>query len=228
MAEPQANTPTESGRTRGDTTAGSIAESRSFEETQKRLKAEATPGAAAQIAGAVPIADQSRLANRQLTEAWRQAVDPLLAMQYDITRWFDDVWRQTFGFRQSQATQQFRPMGALSPAGFFGLPPADLRETPTAHLLTIELPGLTLGDIDVSLDGESLVVCGHKAEENTDATAAYRMSERRYGRFERLFPLPNDVDRGKIGAQFRDGVLKITLPKDPGAAASRSKIEIKI
>ena len=57
--------------------------------------------------------------------------------------------------------------------------------------------------------------------------AAYRVSERRYGRFERSFPLPPDVDRGHIAAQFKDGVLKITLPKNPAAATPRSRIEIK-
>ena len=56
--------------------------------------------------------------------------------------------------------------------------------------------------------------------------ATYRVSERRYGRFERSFPLPPDVDRGHIAA-LKDGVLKITLPKNPAAATPRSRIEIK-
>src|SRR5438105_188151 len=75
-------------------------------------------------------------------------------------------------------------------------------------------------------DGGALVVCGHKAEENGDASSTYRVSERRYGRFERAFPLPADVDRDRIEAQFRDGVLRITLPKSPTAAPQKSRIEI--
>jgi HSP20 family protein len=53
------------------------------------------------------------------------------------------------------------------------------------------------------------------------------MSERRYGRFERVFPLPPDVDRDRIEARFRDGLLKVTLPKNPAAAPERARIEIK-
>jgi HSP20 family protein len=53
------------------------------------------------------------------------------------------------------------------------------------------------------------------------------VSERRYGRFERAFPLPADVERGRIEAQFRDGLLKIRLPKAAGAASQHARIEIK-
>jgi HSP20 family protein len=171
------------------------------------------------------MAEQGRRAGRQMADAWRQAVDPLLAMQYDMSQWFDDVFRQTFGFRG--APSPFRPMGHLSAASLFGMPPADMRETETAHLLAIELPGLSRDDVDLSITGDTLVVCGHKTEESDDASASYRVSERRYGRFERVFPLPPDVDRTHIAAHFRDGLLKITLPKNPAAAELREKIEIK-
>jgi len=227
MAEPQASPQTEKSRQRGENSSGS-AEPRTFDDIQRTLKADATPAEPVQpaIETGKRIAETGRQAGRQLTEAWRLAFDPLLTMQFDFARLFDETWRQTFGFRQQPAVHSIRPMGLLS-AGLFGLPPSDLKETKGALELDIELPGLKPEDVDVSLDGESLVVCGHKMEENTDASAAYRMSERRYGRFERVFPLPADIDRGRIAAQFRDGVLKITLPKDPGAASSRSRIEIR-
>lgn len=233
MAEPQPSTAGEEARTKSNTSPGHSAEPRSFDRAKSPDGGDRAAMANAPADIAQPImdsgrqmAEQGRRAGRQVAEAWRQAVDPLLAMQYDMSQWFDDVFRQTFGFRGA-AAHPFRPMGHLSAASLFGMPPADMRETERAHLLAIELPGLSRDDVDLSISGDTLVVCGHKAEETDDASASYRVSERRYGRFERVFPLPPDVDRAHIEAQFRDGLLKITLPKNPAAAPQREKIAIK-
>ena len=74
--------------------------------------------------------------------------------------------------------------------------------------------------------GDLLLISGQKAEEKEDASCAYRISERRFGRFERGFPVPADVDRNRIAASFRDGVLTVTLPKNAAAMQDRNKIEI--
>lgn len=233
MADPQVTTTSTQSRAKGDANAGAATEPRSFdqERTGGRPSAmgEGQAGTLARAAepmidGGRQLAEQGRRASRQMADAWRQAADPLLAMQFEATQWFDDLFRQTFGFRA--APMAFRPMGHLSPA-LFGLPPAELRETKGAHVLAIELPGMTREDVDLSIQGDTLVVSGHKAEENEDASASYRVNERRYGRFERAFPLPADVERGRIEAQFRDGVLKVRLPKAADAAPQRARIEIK-
>ncbi|HVM99076.1 MAG TPA: Hsp20/alpha crystallin family protein [Caulobacteraceae bacterium] len=232
MAEPQTTPQAEEARAKTDAGVGATAEPRSFDESKAGAPAAAKgtqpADAVAQVVeGGREIAEQGRRAGRQMADAWRQAVDPFLAMQYDMSQWFDDLFRQTFGFRTAPMAHPLRPLHHLSPVSLFGLPPADLKETENAHLLAIELPGLTREDVDLSIVGDTLVVCGHKAEENEDASATYRVSERRYGRFERAFPLPTDVDRAKIQAQFKDGLLKITLPKNPSAAPPRSRIEIR-
>jgi HSP20 family protein len=235
MAEPQEHSSAQT-RPKTDANTGATSEVRSFDSGRAaepaRGRGESPPDAIAQAAqpiveGSRQVAEQGRRAGRQMADAWRQAVDPLLAMQYDMSQWFDDVFRQTFGFRGSPAAHAFRPMGHLSAASFFGLPPSELKETERAHLLAIELPGLTREDIDLSIEGDTLLVAGHKSEASEDATASYRLSERRYGRFERAFPLPPDVERAGIEARFRDGVLHITLPKSPDAAPARARIDIK-
>jgi len=205
------------------------AEPRSFEETGsgQGLSAEALARATQPLAeGARQLAEQSRQASRQVADSWRQAVDPLLAMQFEVSQWFDEMFRHAFGFRHGASANPLRPVG-LSPASFFGLPPADMREAAQAYTLAVELPGLALADIELRLDGDVLVVSGHKSEEVDDASAAYRVSERRYGRFERSFPLPPDVERERIAAQFKDGVLKVTLPKSASATPRGARIEVK-
>jgi HSP20 family protein len=248
MADPQANPASETSRARADGPPASqtsqprtqptpaaaahsaTAEPRSFDQTRGGQGAAAETFAEATqplVEGGRQLAEQSRRASRQVADTWRQAVDPFLAMQFEVSQWFDDMFRHTFGFRHAPAAHPFRPIG-LGAVSLFGLPPADMKETESAHILALELPGLTRQDVDLSIEGDTLVVSGHKAEESgDDASATYRVSERRYGRFERSFPLPPDVDRTRIEAQFKDGVLKITLPKNPAAATPRARIEIK-
>lgn len=225
MAEPQATTPSEKTRTRGGETQSQAAEPRSFAEPRSDELSVRDAAHDAQR----QLTETGRYAGRQISQAMRLAFDPLLAMQYDMSRLFDDMFRQTFGFRQPHAA--YHPLQSLgllgSGSSLFGQPPADLKETKDAHELDIELPGLTAKDIDISIDGDALIVCGQKAQTTNEATAAYRLSERRYGRFERMFPLPPEVDRDRISAQFRDGVLQITLPKSPDAAMQRKKIEVR-
>ena len=177
--------------------------------------------------GSRQMLEQGRRAGQQVADAWRGTFDPFFAMQYDMSRWFDELWGQTFGFRHSPATHPLRALTNFGAGGLFGLPPADLKETDRELRLAIELPGLTRDDIDISLEGDSLVICGRKAEEIEDAAATYRVSERRYGRFERIFPLPADVDRAKIEARFRDGVLRIVAPREIETAPQRHRIEVK-
>lgn len=199
------------------------AESRSFAAGGGSL----AEGGRQMAQGGRQMAEQGRRAGREVADAWRQAFDPFLAVQYDMSRFFDDLWRQTLGFRAQPPQGALRPLGHIGAASLFGLPPADMKETPNAHVLSVELPGLAREDVEVSLSGETLVISGHKAEENEDHAATYRVSERRFGRFERAFPLPSDVDREHVSAEFRDGVLKITLPKSESAAPERSRIEVK-
>jgi HSP20 family protein len=181
---------------------------------------------AAAVQGGRELTEAGRRAGQNLAQAWSRSVDPLMAFQYDMGRWFDDLWRQTTGLPLQAPLRTARPMGGLGAASLLGLPAADLRETHKAYELAIELPGVAREDIEISLARDSLSVVGSKSEESEQGGGAYHVSERRYGHFERSFPLPDDVDRAAITAAFKDGVLKVTLPKTDEAASRRSKIEI--
>jgi len=202
-------------------------EHRSFQENQ-RQQPRAGNGAPAAMAATREIVDAGRglaAVGRQAAFAgadlWSQSVEPLYAMQMEMLRWFDGLWRET-----SSAMRHAQPTRALSLAPFAGLPPADVTETSKAYMLSIELPGLSKEDVELAVDGDRLIITGHKAETREDVSASYRLSERRFGRFERSFPLPSDVQRDRLEAQFKDGLLKVTLPRD-GETASRSRIQIR-
>ncbi|MDB5462733.1 MAG: heat shock protein Hsp20 [Phenylobacterium sp.] len=171
-------------------------------------------------------AERGRQAANEVATSWRGAFVPFFAMQLEMHRWFDDLWRQATGSGAFPALRPARPFGALGAAPMLGLPPTDVKETQEAYVLCAELPGLTRDDVDLQVRGDLLLVSGQKAEEKDDVSCAYRISERRFGRFDRSFPIPADVERNRIAAGFRDGVLTVTLPKNAAAVQDRTKIQI--
>jgi HSP20 family protein len=196
----------------------------------------ARAGDAAEAAGRVSQAaagatreagERGRDAIRESAESWRGAAEPFLSMQSELNHWFDDLWRQATGMGMLPSLRPSRPFAALSPAPMFGLPAVDLKETDEAYKICAELPGLKPDDIELEIKGDALVLTGHKAEEKDDHRAAYRISERRFGRFERRFPLPPDIDRERIEAAFNDGVLTVTLPRQASGEPSANRIQIR-
>jgi HSP20 family protein len=105
----------------------------------------------------------------------------------------------------------------------------DVAETDDAVKISADLPGLTEKDIDVSVAEGVLTIKGEgKTETETDEKDKhYHRVERSYGAFERAMSLPNDVDESKIAADFKNGVLEITLPKKPEAKKKAKKIQVK-
>lgn len=200
------------------------------ESAQGGTQARETERAGVKNGDRAPIAESRSFGapGRELaiTEGGRGLFDPLLNAHFEMNRWFDDLWRQVTGMG-APSLRTARPFAAYGPSAAFGMPACDLTETEKAYRLSVELPGLARDDIDLQLRGDALTISGQKAEEKDDAGATYRYSERRFGRFERAFPIPDEVDRSKISAQFADGVLKIDLPKSPEATPKSQRIAIR-
>ena len=171
--------------------------------------------------------ERGRNAIRESAESWRGAAEPFLSMQSELNHWFDDLWRQATGMGMLPSLRPSRPFASLSTGPMFGQPAVDLKETDEAYKICAELPGLRPEDIELEIKGDALVLTGHKNEEKDDHRATYRISERRFGRFERRFPLPPDVDRARIEADFREGVLTVILPRETSAQRSGSRIQIR-
>ena len=121
------------------------------------------------------------------------------------------------------------PLGELGRAShlFNGWTPAvDLYEDKDSFTVKAELPGLKSEDIDVSLNEGVLVISGErKCEQKFDEAETHRV-ERFFGRFQRSIVLPSSVKTDKIAAQYKDGVLTVTLPKSE--EAKPKQIEIKV
>ena len=104
------------------------------------------------------------------------------------------------------------------------LPPVDIAEDKERIVLTAELPGMSEKDIDIQMEGAVLTIRGERKFENEKNDRNFHRVERSYGQFVRSFTLPNNVDRDRIQAEFRDGLLHIELPKREEARPRQIKI----
>ncbi len=150
---------------------------------------------------------------------------PTEGLRQEIDRLFDDFDRGfwSFPFR--------RPMLAVEPfwrrrLSWTAAPAVDITESDKAFEIAAEMPGMDEKNIEVKVVNGSLTIKGEKQEEKEEKKKDYYLHERQFGSFERCFELPEGVDADKIEANFKKGVLTVTLPKKPEAQKPEKKIEV--
>ena len=110
--------------------------------------------------------------------------------------------------------------------GYTFVPAAELQETGDALHLRLEVPGLEAKDINVEVTPEAVSISGErKSETKTEGNGVTR-SEFRYGKFQRVIPLPSLVQNDKVQAEFKDGILRLTLPKAESEKGKAVKVNI--
>ena len=92
-------------------------------------------------------------------------------------------------------------------------PALDVHEDKVSFSIRVELPGMRREDIEVSLQDGALVISGERKEEKVIEGTEVHRQERFYGRFSRALTLPSAVAGDKVKAQYKDGILTVTLPK---------------
>lgn len=151
---------------------------------------------------------------------------PFESLRREIDRLFEDFawgsWRAPF----RRALFDVEPFlrGELK---WGKVPAVDVADTATNYEITAELPGLDEKDIEVKFSNGTLTIRGQKKEEKEEKKKDYYLSERHYGSFQRSFTVPDGADPEKIEAEFRNGVLTVTLPKTAEAQKRVKKIEVK-
>jgi HSP20 family protein len=107
------------------------------------------------------------------------------------------------------------------------VPSIDVSETKNDLVVKAELPGMDPKDIDISLNDGYLTLKGEKKQEREEKEENYHYIERSYGSFTRSVQLPKEVKRDKITASYKNGILKITLPKSEEAKKKDVKIKVE-
>ena len=101
-------------------------------------------------------------------------------------------------------------------------PLADVFETESEYVVALDLPGIDRDTLEVDVDENRLIIRGARLVENSKQ----HRSERPHGKFFRTFTVPKTVDQSKVTAEYKDGVLELTLPKRKEQKAKR--VEIKV
>ncbi len=103
-------------------------------------------------------------------------------------------------------------------------PEIDVYETDKAVMAEISAPGMTVEDLDVSVENNLLKVKGEKEEKKEDSEKGYYRKEIRKGSFERVVRLPSNIDESKVTAEYKNGILKVEIPKAERKKENKSKL----
>lgn len=158
-----------------------------------------------------------RMGRKNLSVRGSEIDNPFAALHRQMSRLFDDFFSD-FGLQPWKGWAGFD-------GGFY--PRMDVAETDKEFTITAELPGIEQKDIEISLADGVLTLKGEKKQSSEEKKEGYYHSERSFGAFCRSVALPAEVDEEKVEATYKDGILKIRLPKTESQKARAKKIEVK-
>jgi HSP20 family protein len=150
---------------------------------------------------------------------WRGGPRNLTLWDMPLPRWFENFRREMDElFEQFFGPEAGREMPVFAPR-------TNLAETEKEYEITVDLPGLKPEDFSVELKDNCLWITGERKQEHQEEGKTYHRIERVYGQFRRVIPLEAPTDPEKIQAEYKDGVLRIVVPKEE--SAQPKKIPVK-
>ncbi len=130
-----------------------------------------------------------------------------------LVRW--NPWREMATLEQ-QMNRLFDEAVVPATGGersFVRVPAAEMEETKDAIHLKLEVPGIEAKDLDVQVTENAVSISGERKEETKTEENGVTKSEFHYGKFQRVIPLPARIQNTQVQAEYKDGILSLTLPK---------------
>ena len=147
----------------------------------------------------------------------------MLITKFNPTREMNEYWS-----RFSQLNNILTNMHELQSDGFTSFSPAvNTREGEFAYHVEVDLPGVKKDDIEISVNDRIVTLSGERNISNEQKENDYYKVESEYGKFQRSFSLPENIDVENIHAETADGVLEVVIPKLKVVKDKPQKIEIK-
>jgi HSP20 family protein len=137
-----------------------------------------------------------------------------------MERLFDDTFR-----RSVPGMHRHPAFPGPTPASL--RPSVDISEGKKAYTVRAELPGVDLEDVSIEVEGHTLLIRAEKRQETEEEEEGYHCVERSYGAMQRVLSLPDDADGEAIDARFKNGVLKLRIPKHAARSTNARSIEIQ-
>jgi HSP20 family protein len=106
------------------------------------------------------------------------------------------------------------------------MPTVDISETESGYLIKAEIPEVKKEDVKVNIQDGMLTISGERHQEKEEKNKRYHRLERVYGSFSRSFRMPDDADENTVNAEFKDGMLNVTLPKSKKAETKSVSVSI--
>ena len=156
------------------------------------------------------------MASRSLAPTSRSRRTPALPSLMDPFRLVDSLLSDVVGTRTGNGG-----------GDLLAQPRMNIEDKGNEIRVTAELPGVSEDDVEVTLDDDMLIIAGEKRQEEEVDEGGMRLVERAFGRFRRAIQLPFAPDPDRVEAQFRDGVLTITAPKNAEQQSRHRQIEVK-
>jgi HSP20 family protein len=122
------------------------------------------------------------------------------SMQQQMNQLFDRMMTSTDGGNRQGNSISF-------------IPAAEIHETENEVKLHMEVPGVDAKDLDIKVTEDAVAITGERKSQLNSEDKGMRRSEFRYGRFQRIIPLPTPIQNDKVQAEFKNGVLSLTMPK---------------
>lgn len=123
-----------------------------------------------------------------------------------------DLWQE-----MDQLQQEMNRLFNAAGAGHVFAPPSypalNVWTNDNGQIISAELPGFTANDVNIDVTGDALSISGERRHEEVPKGAVYHRRERTFGSFSRTIQLPFMVDTSKVKAQFKDGILLVSLPR---------------
>jgi HSP20 family protein len=120
--------------------------------------------------------------------------------------------------------REFDDASASSAATADWIPPADVEEYKDRFVLKLDVPGVDIAAVDITLDQGVLSVSGERPQDALAKEVERSRCERPHGRFHRRFALPDTVDAAAVHATGRSGIIEVTIPKQPKAQPRRIQV----
>ena len=134
-------------------------------------------------------------------------------MERRLSTWFGRPLRRRNGEQEALTVAEWSPL-------------VDIEESEKEYLIKAEIPEMKKEDVKIAVQDDALSISGERKSEKEEKGKKYHRVERSYGSFLRSFTLPDDADGTKITAEYKDGVLRLHLPKSE--QATPKAIEVKV
>lgn len=130
-----------------------------------------------------------------------------------LVRWEPFREIETLQRQMNRLFEDITPATREAGDGSAFIPPAEMDETPDAIHLKLEVPGMEAEDLDVQVSADSVAIRGERKTEMRTEEKGMTRTEFRYGTFQRVIPLPSRVQNNNTQAEYKNGILRLTLPK---------------